>query len=177
MAGSQILTDIGKFKVGYDLGQERTGFCGRPLLLVFTSTDDPQLPIIGSYLTDPAVDALMGFFTGIIIDEKAEPTVEKNLRTRNDLKVIIRNLNGGYLGGLSSKFTLDNMVNLLTAVGKDCRPQISPIYSALLEDLNVLNTFIANNQKDKAVRFVGLLEEFEGSSSPVVVAAKAKLGL
>ena len=170
--------DVGKFRVGSALGEERAGFSGRAQVLVFTTADAKDWPAISACLESTAVEAEMNFFTGVLVDEVAEPGVERVFRERDGLRVIVRGLGGGFLGCLPAGFACQEFVDLLRAVrlSATSAPEKSPIYVNLLESTAVLDDLIAKGKRSDAAKYVGLLEELEGSLSPAVQAAKAKLG-
>lgn len=177
-ATAQVLPDLGAFRVGSELGEERASFSGRPKVQVFATAEPAEWTALSSCLESPQVEAEMGVFTGILIDEAAEPTVEDTFRERDGLRVVVRALNGGFLGGLPQGFTCDDLVGLLRSLRQDdpSEPERSPIYANLLESPAVIDYLSEKGERARAERFVALLEEFEGATSPAVQAAKARLG-
>jgi hypothetical protein len=177
-AKAQALPDVGKFRVGSTLGEERCGFSGRAKVLVFTSPDSPDWTALSQCLQSTDVVAQMDFFTGVLVDEKAEPDVEAALRARDGLGVVVRALNGGFLGGLASGFGCKDLVGLLNSIreSQTSPPEKSPLYANLLERTAPIDDMLQNGERAKAEKFAGFLEELEGASSPAVQAVKAKLG-
>jgi hypothetical protein len=174
----QALLDVGKFRVGSDLGEERAGFSGRTKLQIFASASSADWASISSCLESEAVAAQMDFFTGILIDETAEPLVEATAGVRDGMRVVVRGLNGAYLGGLPAGFTCQELVALLQQVRATAfsGPEPSPIYANLLESTAAIEDLISKGERAKAAKFVTLLKEFEGATSPAVKAAEAKIG-
>jgi hypothetical protein len=177
-AKAQALPDVGKFRVGSALGEERCGFSGRAKVSVFASFNSPAWSSISECLQSAAIESEMDFFTGVLVDEAAEPDVEAVYRERDGLRVIVRGIGGGFLGCLPAGFTCQELVDLLRLVRASATsaPEKSPIYVNLLESTAVLDDLVARGEAAKAERYVALLEEFEGSSSPAVQAARAKVG-
>ncbi len=176
-ATAQALPDAGKFRAGSALGEERAGFSGRMMVQVFTTAESKDWPTISACLQAAAVEAELGFFTGILVDEVAEPTVEATLRERDGLRVVVRALNGAFLGGLPAGFTCQDFMDLLKRIraASISAPEPSPIYSNLLESAAAIDDLIAKGERTRAEGFVAFLEELEGSTSPAVQAAKASL--
>jgi len=177
-ATAQAMPDVGKFRVGSDLGEERAGFSGRAKVQVFATASASDWTALSACLQSAAVEAEMPFFTGILVDEKAEPEVEATLREQDGQRVVVRGLQGQVLGSLPAGFACDDLVSLLKqahAVSTRA-PEPSPIYASLLESTAALDDLIQKQEGAKAAKFIDLLEEFEGSASPAVQAAKAKLG-
>ena len=171
------LTDVGKFRVGSHLGDERAGFSGRPKLQVFTTTADPELAVIAACLQSAEVESELHFFTPILVDGAQEPEVEKLLRQRDNLRVIVRALHGGFLGGLPAGFTCADLVHLLKLIQAHSNgpPEKSPIYALLVAEPEAIDGYLDAGEKDRALRFVELLREFEGEDSPAVAAVEARL--
>ena len=177
-AGAQTLPDAGKFRSGSGLGEERAGFSGRSKVLVFTSAADPEWPTIEACLQTGALEAELGRFTGVLVDPAAEPEVEAALRERAGFRVVVRSLNGAFLGGLPAGWGCQELVELLRSIRGEAAgdPERSPIYANLLESTAAIDALLLEGAREKAERFVGLLEEFEGPESPAVQAARARLG-
>ena len=177
-ARAQALPDVGKFRVGSALGEERAGFSGRAKVLVFTTPDSPDWTALSQCLQSGDVLAQMDFFTGVLVDERAEPDVEAVLRSRDGLGVVVRALNGGFLGGLASGFSCKDFAALLSSIrlAVTSPPEKSPLYANLLERTAPIDDMLQNGERAKAEKFAGFLEELEGASSPAVQAVKAKLG-
>jgi hypothetical protein len=178
-AGGQVVEDllpVGRFLVGSTLGEERAGFSGRAMVQVFTRPDAPDWPSIAACLQSAEVEQEMFFFVGVLVDERQEPEVEANLRARG-LKVIIRGLNGGYLGGLFQGFSSRDLSGLLMSVRLSAviQPKRSPIYARLLETPEPIDELIFRGELDRAVKFVDFLRVFEGADHPAVLAAEARL--
>lgn len=176
-APAQVVSDVGKFRVGSVFGEERAGFSGRALLEVFVSPNLSDWPEVAACLQSPGVEAELGFFTPILIDEQAEPKVKVVFRERDGLRVVVRSISGGFLGGLPAGFSCDDLVGLLRSIRElsKAEPRKSPIYSVLLQSPAVIDDLIANKERAKAARFVELFRELEGPSSPAVTAAEARL--
>jgi hypothetical protein len=177
-AAPQVLADVGRFRVGAALGEERAGFSGLPKLQVFASADDPAWSTIQACLTSAAVEAELSFFTPVLIDERLEPEVEQVLHERDGLRVVVRGLNGKFLGGLPAGFRCDELVEILRSIRANTimAPDKSPIYSLLLQTAEPIDSLLNEGQRAAAEKFVGFLSEFEGASSPAVLAAEARLG-
>ena len=109
VAGAQALPDSGKFRAGSALGEERAGFSGRTVVQVFATAGTVEWSSIDACLKSAAIEAQMGFFTGVLVDEAAEPTVEATLRERDGLRVVVRDLSGAYLGGLAAGFSCEDL--------------------------------------------------------------------
>jgi hypothetical protein len=176
-AAAQALSDVGKFKVGSALGMERAGFSGRPMVQVFTTADDPNWPAISACLQSAEVEAEMGAFVGVLVDARAEPEVESAFRRKHGLQLIVRGLNGAFLGGLKTGFQCPDLVGLLKTIRAGLNPEIekSPIYTSLMLSPDAIDYYKAQSQNAKAARFVELLKEFEGEGSAAVQAAEARL--
>ncbi|MBI4604743.1 MAG: hypothetical protein HY721_22505 [Planctomycetes bacterium] len=176
---AQTMPDVGRFRAGSELGAERAGFSGRAMVQVFTSAAAADWHAIAACLQDPAVTALMDpQFVGVLVDETLEPTVEEVLRARDKLAVVVRGLNGAFLGGLPAGFTCTELLELLKSLRQRLffEPEKSPIYANLLERPEVVvDAMVASGDLVKAAKFVAFLEELEGAASPAVVAAKARL--
>jgi hypothetical protein len=176
-AAPQALTDVGRFRVGAALGEERAGFSGRAQLMVFASADDPGWSALQACLTDPTLEAELSSFTPVLIDERVDIAAEEVLRQRDSLRVVVRGLNGKFLGGLAVGFRCDELVELLRSIGANTimAPDKSPIYSVLLRTSEPIDSLMNEGQRAQAERFVEFLREFEGGGSPAVVAAESRL--
>ncbi len=176
-AGAQALSDVGKFKVGSAVGEERAGFSGRSKVQIFTSSGDPNLPAISACLQSAEVEAEMEFFVGVLVDGAQEPQVEAMHREHNGLQVIVRGLNGAFLGGLPSGSTCQDLVKLLQGIRASSTREIikSPIYNSLLLSAEAVDSLNQSGQAERAARFVNLLKEFEGAESPAVTAAESRV--
>jgi hypothetical protein len=168
---------VGKFKVGSAVGMERAGFSGRAMVQVFTTADDPNWPTISSCLQNTEVEAEMASFVGVLVDARAEPSVESRFRGKHGLQLILRGVNGAFLGGLKTGFQCGDLIALLRAIRASMNPEIekSPIYTSLMLSPDAIDYFKSRGQTAKAAKFVELLKEFEGDSSPAVQAAQARL--
>lgn len=175
---ASALADVGAFKVGSAVGEERAGFSGRPKVQVFISADDPTWPTLQACLASAEVQTAVAPFVGVIVDPKADPETEAILRQRGDHTVIARGLSGKLYGSLPATFTCENLTSFLNtlAASLPATPEKSPIYASLMDDQKALDGLIQAGAGEKANRFVELLEEFEGASNVKVLAAKAKLG-
>lgn len=173
---AQEMPDVGKFRVGSQLGEERAGFSGRPMVFVFTSAASPEWATISSCLQGADVEAFMDQFTGVLVDEALELDTEAVPRTRDKLRVVVRGLNGAFLGGLSEGFRCADLVALLDAIKKTVPfVEKSPIYARLLESAEPVAVLKVEGKGAEAQRYVELLREFEGAGSPAVQAADAEL--
>src|SRR5258705_9704065 len=176
-AAAQAVVDVGNFKVGSALGEERAGFSGRPKVQVFVTANDPNWPTISACLQSPDVEAEMGSFVGVLVDTQAESDVETAYRQRHALQVVVRGLDGAFLGGLPSGFTCADLIGLLRTV-RASRPgesEKSPVYASLLESSGAIDYMVQNGERVQASHFVDLLRDFEGSKSQAVKAAEAAL--
>ncbi len=174
ISAGQAVSDIGKFRVGSALGEERTGFSGRTKVTIFAG--GPDSAALSTCLRNEAIEAQMDFFTGVLVDESAEPEVEADLRAQG-LRVVVRGLQGQVLGLLHEGYTCDDFVALLRQVraASTRAAEKSPIYVNLLErPAEVVDYMVERGQGTDAARYVQHLEEFEGSASPAVQAAKAR---
>src|SRR5687767_9457694 len=93
-ATAQALPDLGAFRVGSALGEERAGFSGRTKVQVFATAESAEWTVISSCLQSAEITNEMYFFTAVLIDEAAEPEVEQVFRERDSLRVVVRSLNG-----------------------------------------------------------------------------------
>jgi hypothetical protein len=175
-AAAQALSDVGRFRVGSRLGEERAGFSGRPMVIVFASTSLPEWGTISSCLQGAEVDGFMDHFTGVLVEDAVEPEVEAVARTRDKLRVVVRGLNGAFLGGLPEEFTCADLVALLDAIKKTVPfVEKSPIYARLLESAEPVAILKEEGKGSDAQRYVDLLRDFEGAGSAAVQAAEAEL--
>jgi hypothetical protein len=175
---AQVLPDVGSFKAGSELGMERAGFSGRAMVQVFTQAGSPEWTAISQCLGSAEIEEEMHFFTGVLVDEKGEPGVESVFRERDGLNVVVRGLNGAFLGGLRTGFTCEELLILLRSVRRRtiAHRDLSPIYANLLESAAPITDMVQKGEGDRAARYVDLLKEFEGASSPAVRSAEAALG-
>jgi hypothetical protein len=89
-AAAQVLTDVGRFKVGSELGMERAGFSGRAMLMIFATAGVAEWDSLSSCPQSLEVEARLGHFTPIIVDERTEPDAPSVLRVREDIQVAQR---------------------------------------------------------------------------------------
>lgn len=175
----QAIGDIGRFRVGSVLGEERAGFAGRSKLLVFSSAMSPTYAETAACLTTTEVEAELDFFTPILVDEAIEPDVEADLRQRDGIGVLVQGLQGQVLGTLPVGFSCRDLVALLKRVRAAATrpPELSPIYANLLErPVAVVDDMVSRGEGERASRLVDHLREFEGATSPAVAAAESRLG-
>jgi len=173
---AQAIPDVGKFRAGSELGEERAGFSGRHRLFLFVTPSSPEWDALTSCLQSPEVVGKMDNFAGILIDPTSERNVEPILRKRDGLQVVIRGLNGEFFGGLRSGFTCDDLATLLDSVNAFAPfTEKSPIYSMLLDSAEPINALKRQGKVDVAAKFVELLAEFEGSDSESVKRAETEL--
>jgi len=173
------LPDAGRFRVGYALGEKRAGFSGRPMVMIFTNSGAPEWPSIKACIEDPSLEAEMDVFTGILVNDLQEPTVEQVLREQG-LRVVVRSLNGGFQGGLHAGFSCQDLIERLRAIRKNMGgiPEKSPIYAVLLEQpVAVVGDLVIKYGCETAAMYVSFFEEFEGESSDQAEAARAELNL
>ncbi len=166
---AQAVVDVGHFRVGSALGEERSGFSGRSKVIVFAGSE---------CLESPAVTAEMDFFVGVIVDPRAEPEVESYLR-EHEHGVVIRGLQGQVIALLPDSYTCEELVGLLRFVRESSvrGPEPSPIYWNLVErPQEVVDDLLANDRGQDALRYAEMLEEFEGAGSPAVQTVNARLG-
>ena len=157
-AAAQAIPDVGKFKVGSALGEERAGFSGRPKVQVFATADSPDWPATSACLQSGEVEAEMGSFVGVLVDAGLEPQVEAAQRQRDGLQVVVRSLGGGYLGGLRAGFTCADFVNLLRIIRSNSNPEVekSPAYATLLDSPDLVDYLEAQGKPGDAAKFVEL---------------------
>ena len=178
VGAAQAVPDVGLFRVGSQAGEERAGFSGRAMVQVMTSDQSPDWPAISACLQSAEVGAQMAdYFVGVLVDEALEPAFEAALRAENSLGVIVRGLNGAFLGWLPVGFRCEDLVLLLGAIRQatTSAPEKSPIYVWLLESPAPVDDLVRKGQADLAARYIDLLAEFEGENSPAVQAAEARL--
>lgn len=166
-----------QFLQGFERGVERAGFSGRSMVIVFSGARPADMTL-KECLESEAVTRSMDRFTGILVDEAAEPQVESILRKRDGLKVVVRGLNGALLGGIQDGFKCQDLSSLLLAVRSNMpgEPEKSPIYANLLESPGAITHLVSEGKRDEAVKYVEFLRELEGAESPAVRAAEAALG-
>jgi hypothetical protein len=176
-ASQQAIEDVGLFRVGAMLGEERAGFSGLPKLQVFADAADPGWASLQACLTAPGLQEALAGFTPVLIDERADLETEKVLRERDGARVVARGLNGKVLGALPAGFTCADLLDLLIEIQANTlqSPEKSPIYARLLETTEPIDVLVSQGQAERAAKFVEFLAEFEGAQSPAVMAAEARL--
>lgn len=209
-AGEAAVTQVAGFPWGRAQAEERAGFSGRPLFLVFATggppvaveanaADEGALPEdaaapeavpeaspealpaapeakdLRALLESAEVVALRHRFVGALIDVATEPKVEVELRSAG-VGGILRSLSGEVLVLLPVGFGANELSQVLARVETLREAEKSPIYAGLLEGTSAIDGLLAESKLDEALKFVGLLEEFEGSESEAVRAAKTRLG-
>ncbi len=164
------------FQWGYDLGQERAGFSGLDTVYVFADST-VNLPVLEACLDDPAVEAAMGTFVGVILSETEEDAVARRLREKDLQQVVVESLSGRYRGSLPPGFTCDELVLLLESIARRriIKPALSPIRSRLRVDPTAIDEFVARGEIDRARKYLDFLKEFEGADSPVALAVEARI--
>lgn len=179
-APASPLTDIGRFRVGSELGEGRAGFSGMAKVMVFarSSFTDAERAALASVLQSAEVEAALVGFTPILVDVEAEPTVEEGLRVQAGWGVVVRGLSGGVLGGLHESFTAREFVDFLDGLRfqASLSAEKSPIYGRLLETSAPISDLVAQGERQRAANFVDFLREFEGQNSPAYVSAREALG-
>ena len=118
------LADVGRFKLGFNLGVERSGFSGMPRFMVFLSAADPNRALIETWLDDLELLGELDGFTPILVDALSaeEQHVEEKLR-REGAQVVIRSMTGKLLAVLRTGF---NLAELQEAVQGARRSQTVP---------------------------------------------------
>jgi hypothetical protein len=176
-ATAQALEEPGRFRLGAELGAERAGFSGLPLLYVFADPADPGWTGLAACLSSAWVEAELGSFTPVLIDERTDGATEATLRRRG-LQVIARGLNGKLLGGLPHGASCEELILLLGAIRSSMiqSPEPSPIYAVLRRTPEPIEELLRRGERARAERLVDFLAEFEGEESPAVAAARERLG-
>ena len=170
------LDDIGVFKFGSALGEERAGFSGRTRVIVLTSAR--EVASLSGCLRSLGVEAHMAALTGVLVDTEVEPEVESDLRERENARVVVKGLEGQILGVLREGYSCDELAQLLEAVTARMSgpPRPSPIYMNLLErPADVARDFVSRGEAAVAAKYVQLLEELEGTANAAVQAARGEL--
>jgi hypothetical protein len=168
---------VGLFRLGSRLGEDRAGFFGRPKFQVFADTSDRALPALEACLKSPEVEAVLGKFTPVLIDASGpeESGAEAELRSAG-FQVVLRGLDGGFLGGLEAGRSCGELVDLLAAAGASLpQPQESPICTLLRQHPEAIDDVVRLGGRAEAVKYVELLKEVEGESSDTVAAIQARL--
>ena len=153
------------------------GFSGLPKLMVFASPNDPGWTALQVCLVDPVLEAELSAFTPVLVDERVDFLTEATLRQRDGLRVVVRGLNGKFLGGLPVGFRCDELLALLQSIRADTTmaPDKSPIYSVLLRTPEPIDSLLNQGERATAEKVVDFLREFEGAGSPAVAAAESRL--
>jgi hypothetical protein len=176
------LSDVGRFRAGAQLGRDRAEFSARAQLLVFADPDAPGWAELEACLRDAAVEAELGAFTPVLVDARAaagaDAEAEGGLRARWGLGVVARSLSGKLLGALPLGFRCGELLGFLRQVAAEnpVPAEKSPIYARLLESPEPIVDLVARGERERASKYVDFLREFEGPSSPAVIAAQAGLG-
>lgn len=174
-ADACALSDTGRFRVGWELGQQRAGFSGLPFVIVFTSTHDPHWPEIRECLLSEILEPEMEFFTGVLVDIDLEPERAAGY-LENGLQGVIRRLSGRIDGFLHEGFTCIDLVRgLQDSRARGPTPEPSPIYALMQRDPSIVGEVIAQDGCAPAARYVSFFEEFEPGESPQVQVAVAIL--
>jgi hypothetical protein len=178
-AAQEAVADAGRFRAGWTLGLDRSGFSGLPMAIVLADGADAGWPALRACLEDAAVSAGLSSYTPVLVDA-ASLDAESELagHWRRGDAVVVRALSGQFLGSLPQGFACEDLVALLqTAVTKlASAPQKGPIYVRLLESPEAIDWFVANGRRAEAEKFAAFLREFEGAESPAVQAVEARLG-
>jgi len=177
-AAPVVLPDIGAFRVGSALGDERAGFSGMPSVFVFASAHDASWPELRECLeTAESAGALAGY-TPVLVDsaDPFEDHVEPKLRA-NGAQVVIRNRQGRFLGALQAGFECADFVALLAAAKgmTTIPPQPSPLRTFLRQEpIAGIDSILARDGRERAERVAALFREFDGDTG-AVRAAEARL--
>jgi hypothetical protein len=181
---SPTLGDFGLFRVGSALGEERAGFSGLPKAIAFVDPSSPDWPGFRACLTDPAIEAELVYFTPVAIDvtdpaeAAAEPWLREDGLRAQGFVVVLRHLNGKFLGGIQLGASCDELLAKLRSARESLfhPPKPSALYSTLLEHPEIVDTMVAEGNRARAEKCLELLREFEGEDSPVVQNVAARLG-
>jgi hypothetical protein len=165
-----------RFQYGYDLGRERAGFSGLPMVQIFVDETVDQAAL-DACLESPEVQALMPSFTGIFINSEDEDSSPRRLRRKGEHQVIVRAVNGKILGILPGGYTCAELLEMLERIPRSMiiQPMKSPIYQRLLESPDPIDQLIAEDKAERARKYVDVLAELEGKDHPAVIAAEARL--
>jgi hypothetical protein len=176
-ARTQALSDVGVFRAGSALGEERAGFSGRPQVKVLVSEGAETIVRVSAALQDPAVVNAMAAYTGVLVDAAAEPGVEQVLRERDKLQVVVRSLDGSFLGGLEA-VTAPELARLLETIsarlGKAAEP--SPLLARLRESTEPIDAMLQEGKRAEAEKFADFLREIDGPAADSVQAVENRLG-
>ena len=167
---------LARFQWGIDVGKERAGFSGLPMIQVFVDENIDEAAL-DACLESPEVAALMPGFTGILISPEDEDTSPRRLRRKGEDQVVVRRLNGKILGILPPGFTCAEFLDLLERSLRSMiiKPKKSPIYRRLLESPDAIDRVIERGEPERARKYVDFLMELEGRDHPAAVAAEARL--
>ena len=173
------LGDLGAFRVGAALGEERAAFSGFAKLTVFLDPASAERDFVEACLSDAAIAADLVAFTPILVDASAtdDAAVEATLRTQG-FQIVIRRMSGEFLGGLMVGFDCAELIDLLRAVraGDSKPPARDELYRILLADPPSIDAVVAGAGFERAHLAYELLREFEGAESSIVQAVGARLG-
>jgi hypothetical protein len=177
-AQTAALSDVGRFRAGSALGERRAGFSGRPKVQVFADRSARDWPGLEACLKSPEVGALLDRFTPVLADasDPAEAGAEADLRAAG-FQVVVRGLDGGFLGGLGAGHDCAALVGLLAAVrdGLPAEPKESPMCTLLRERPEVVDEMLRQGNRAEAEECLELLRELDGEGSGVVAAVEARL--
>jgi len=165
------LQDTGAFRVGAELGEERTGFSGRLKYTIFTSTSDPHWPDIAACLGGPLIAPEMEYYVGVLVDETVDLTTEEILRSRG-FSGVGRSLQGGVFGLLPEGFTCLDLLRELQNARIGRFNEKSPIYAVLLDRPDAIIDTARLSGCDTAAKFANFIDEFEGEESEVAVSVR-----
>jgi len=168
------LEDTGAFRVGAELGEERTGFSGRLKFTIFTSTSDPHWPDIAACLGGPLIDPEMEYYVGVLVDEAVDQTTEAILRSQG-FRGVGRSLQGGVFGLLGEGFTCLDLLRELQNARAGRFNEKSPVYSVLLERPDAIVDVARTSGCASAAKFANFIEEFEGAESDVAISVRESL--
>ena len=165
-----------RFQHGYDLGRERAGFSGLPMIQILVD-ERVDTFALDACLESPEIKALMPGFTGVLIASEEEDARAQRLRRRERHGVFVRDLSGKYLGILPPEYTCDELRAMLERVlaHRIKNPRRSPIYAALLESPAAIDRLLGEGKPDSARKYIDFLAELEGKDHPAVIAAEARL--
>jgi len=165
-----------RFQYGYDLGRERAGFSGLPMIQIFVD-ERVDAAALDACLESPEIKALMPSFTGVLITSEEEDARLQRLRRRERHGAFVRDLSGKYLGILPPEYTCDELRGMLERVlaHRIRKPRRSPIYAALLESPEAIDRLLGEGKPDSARKYIDFLAELEGRDHPAVIAAEARL--
>ncbi|MFQ5382071.1 MAG: hypothetical protein ACE5EF_10700, partial [Dehalococcoidia bacterium] len=172
-----LATDaLSAFQWGVQLGRERCGFSGLPVVMVFVDETFDRAAL-AACLADPVLAGPMAEFVGVLVDPADEASQKRRLRRSTELQVIVRGANGRFCGGLGAGFTCADLARLLTRVQRETliRPVPSPAFARLLESPDLLSDLLARGERARAEKLVTFLKEFAGPDSAAALAAEGRL--